>query len=191
MKRVFTALLGAVLLLSGCTNAQPAVTEETTSSAETEIPVFHEFIYTTKYPDGTVFESYDGKNWYINGEAAEEPLIYIHAFSDNVYSLDSAQVKISVYNNGLEETVGTSGCGGILYYCYEDGEWDRAPYKENVMWTSDFDSLPVGIAKSFTAFPANSLETVNTGRYRYEIDYSVSGSRGEKEYLCTFEYSMK
>lgn len=187
-KLLFAAALVFSLLLSGCSSV-PAVTEETTTAAETEEPVFHEFVYTVTYPDGTFFESYDGKNWYMNGEAADVPLIYIHAFSDNVYDLDNAQVKISVYNRGVEESIGESGSGGVLYYCY-DGVWERAPYKKNVAWTSDFNSLPVGGVRPFNAFPVNILETADEGRYRYEVNYLVAGSQGKKEYTCTFEYSL-
>ena len=197
MKKIFLSVLSAVLLLSSC-KSEPAVTEETTTAAETEAPVYHEFVYITEYPDGTFFESYDGKtwyqktfdgeNWHIKSEPVEEPLIYIHAFSDNVYNLENADVMISVYNKGVEESIGTSSCVGILYYCY-DGEWDSAPYKENVAWTSDFNSLWKGAHKSFNAFPAHSLETVNKGRYRYEVEYLVSG-RERKYYTCTFEYDI-
>lgn len=199
MRKLILSVLASVLLLSSCANKEPAATEETTVS-ETEVPVYHEFVYTTEYPDGTFFESYDGKTWYektsdgenryIKSEPVEEPLIYIHAFSDNVYELENAQVMISVYNKGVEDSIGTSSCGGKLYYCY-DGEWDRAPYKENVAWTSDFNSLWKGSHKSFNAFPVNSLETVKEGRYRYEVGYLVSHSQGEKYYTCTFEYNIK
>lgn len=189
MKKLILSALAPVFLLSACGTAEPAVTEDTTTAAEPEAPVYHEFVYTTEYPDGTFFESYDGKNWYMNGEATDGPLIYIHAFSDNVYDLENAQVMISVYNKGVEESIGTSSCGGELYYCY-DGEWDIAPYKENVGWTSDFNSLWKGAHKSFDAFPVKSLETVNKGRYRYEVEYLVSHSRGDKYYTCTFEYDI-
>ncbi|MBQ8903682.1 MAG: hypothetical protein IJY73_05240 [Oscillospiraceae bacterium] len=198
MKKLILSVLASVLLFSSCGAEEPAVTEESTVS-ETETPLYHEFVYTTEYPDGTFFESYDGKTWYektfdgenwiIKSEPAEEPLIYIHAFSDNVYDLENAQVMISVYNKGVEESIGTSSCGGMLYYCY-DGGWDRAPYKENAAWTSDFNSLWKGAHKSFNAFPVNSLETAEKGRYRYEVEYLVSHSRGEKNYTCTFEYDI-
>ena len=199
MKKLILSILASVFLLSSCSTEKPSVTEETTTAAETEAPVYHEFVYTTEYPDGTFFESYDGKTWYektfdgekpiMKSEPVEAPLIYIHAFSDNVYDLENAQVMISVYNKGVEESIGTSSCGGILFYCY-DGEWDRAPYKENVAWTSDFNSLWKGAHKSFNGFPTNSLETVNKGRYRYEVEYLVSG-RGKEYYTCTFEYDIK
>lgn len=188
MKKLILSVLSSVLLLSSCDTEEPAVTEKTTV-AETEAPLYHEFVYTTEYPDGTFFESYDGKNWYMNGEATDEPLIYIHVFSDNVYDLENAQVMISVYNKGVEESIGTSSCGGELYYCY-DGEWGRAPYKENVAWTSDFNDLWKGAHKSFNAFPVKSLETVKKGRYRYEVEYLVSHSQGEKYYTCTIEYDI-
>ncbi len=189
MKKLILSVLASVFLLSSCGTAEPAVTEDTTTAAEPEAPVYHEFVYTTEYPDGTFFESYDGKNWYMNGEATDEPLIYIHAFSDNVYDLENAKVMISVYNKGVEDSIGTSSCGGELYYCY-DGEWGIAPYKENVGWTSDFNSLWKGAHKSFDAFPVNALETVKEGRYRYEVEYLVSHSRGDKYYTCTFEYDI-
>lgn len=197
MKKFTFSVLASILLLSSCANKEPAVTEGTTAAAETEAPVYHEFVYTTEYPDGTLFESYDGKiwykktfdgkNWYMKGEPVEEPLIYINAFPDNVYDLEKAQVMISVYNKGVEDSIGTSGCGGYLYYCY-DGEWDYAPYKENVAWTDDFNSLWKGARKSFDAFNASSLEEVKKGRYRYELKYLVS--HDSKYYTCTFEYNI-
>ena len=206
MKKVL-ALLTAAFLFSACSISSSPDAEKTTeeteiTAAEGELPFEHEFIYTVTYPDGVVFESYDGEkwymktfdgeNWYVKSEPVEKPLIYMLPSNENVYELNGEEetlVRAIVYNNGLEETVGTSGCGGVLYYCYDNGEWDRAPYKENVGWTDDFVSLPESGFKAFDAFPENILETVNAGRYRYEISYGVAHSK--KEYICSFEYSIK
>lgn len=147
----------------------------------------HEFIYTVKYPDGTKYTSYDGENWYIGDEKAEKPLIYMLPSADNTYTLDS-KPTVTVYNKDVSENIGTSSCGGIMYYSY-DGEWDRAPYKDGIMWTSDFNSLPAGSLRTYTAFDAEHLETANTGRYRYEVSYDLERDY-KKGYVCTFEFSI-
>lgn len=147
----------------------------------------HEFIYTVKYPDGTEYTSYDGENWYIGDETAEKPLIYMLPSEDNTYTLNS-KPTVTVYNKDVSENIGTSSCGGIMYYSY-DGEWDRAPYKDSIMWTDDFNSLPAGSLRTYTAFNADALETVNAGRYRYEVSYGIANEH-PKEYVCTFEFSV-
>ncbi|MBQ7834584.1 MAG: hypothetical protein IJ385_02265 [Ruminiclostridium sp.] len=147
----------------------------------------HEFIYTVKYPDGTEYTSYDGENWYIGDEKAEKPLIYMLPLADNTYTLDS-KPTVTVYNKDVSDNIGTSSCGGIMYYSY-DGEWDRAPYKDSIMWTSDFNSLPAGSLRTYTAFDAERLETASAGRYRYEVSYGIANEH-PKEYVCTFEFTI-
>ena len=146
----------------------------------------HEFVYTVKYPDGTIYTSYDGENWYTGDDASEKPLIYMLPSADNTYTL-SSKPTVTVYNKDVPENIGASSCGGIMYYSY-DGEWDRAPYNDSVMWTDDFNSLPAGSLRTYTAFDAERLETANTGRYRYEVSYGIANEH-PKEYVCTFEFS--
>ena len=77
----------------------------------------------------------------------------------------------------------------LIYEDQYDGEWDRAPYNDSVMWTDDFNSLPAGSLRTYTAFDAERLETANTGRYRYEVSYGIANEH-PKEYVCTFEFSV-
>ena len=99
MKKVL-ALLTAAFLFSACSISGSPDAEKTTeeteiTAAEGELPVEHEFIYTVTYPDGVVFESYDGEkwymktfdgeNWYVKSEPVEKPLIYMLPSNENVY----------------------------------------------------------------------------------------------------------
>ncbi len=181
----FTALLIALMLLSGCAGEAAETSAQTSATTDAIAEKDDRFVLAVKNSEGTVYTSYDnGESWELDGISAEKPPVYLTASEGNTYKPDG---QIVVYGHNLCGENLSFGDSERIYW-HDGEEWIFNPYGQ--LFAGSLLVFREGGHRVLSTFYLNrdNPDDVLLGQYRYEKVFE--GKSGDI-YECYFDFYIE